>query len=239
MRQSAADFLGRSGVIQVHVHGVHGKQGVQYVPLPGLTAEYKILERLRPERAQARVDAFRVGLHQGPVRIRCRSKHDLCTRAEAVESITLVSVERRSADQFGQLTGCLPANQVHLEKAVLAVGIASRIGEILATRCRYNRDALGIALDRDVVVDAPNGNLAIQLWKTCPQAEPGYEQENGDQRNSAAEQPLEHSSGHSPVTSRILRAFVLPVTPSRSPLVRIARSPALAWPSAISFLKIS
>ena len=91
---------------------------------------------------------------------------------------------RRRADQFGQFTGRLAANQVHLEKTILTVRVTGRKSQIVAIRCAYDGNPAGIARDRDNIVDARDTDLAVECRQTCPQTEPHHEQDKREQHTA-------------------------------------------------------
>ena len=155
-----------------------------------------------------------------------------------MESVALVGVQGDSAEQFGELTGRLPPDQVHLEKAVLAVNEPRRVREVVAVRCRDCRDSVRIAFDRHGTRDAVDDNLAVDLRQAAAQRQPRRDDERDREERDDARQFQEELLQDS-VTLRIFSALVLPVTPSRSPFVKIARSPTLTCPLASSVSKMS
>ena len=83
-----------------------------------------------------------------------------------MESIASVHVYRDRTNHFGQLTGRLATNHIHLEEAVLAVHEPRRKCQIEPVLRRDHRNARRIARNRCVGGQAISGNFTVCFRET-------------------------------------------------------------------------
>ena len=81
-----------------------------------------------------------IGFNHFEILCRLPTKSPLRQRTKTMEAITLVGIQSHLAKQFRQLSRCLTANQVHLEKAILTVRKARCERQISARGCRNRRN---------------------------------------------------------------------------------------------------
>ena len=135
--------------LQIAIKGVGDEKRVFGPPRLGPGSQDGILERARPERLEARVDAGHVGVQNGAVVLSQARKHVGGVRAEPVRTQRAVGRDEARAEQSRQLARTGAAQQVHLEKPLLRVDDAQRPRRVEAALRHDPHDAQRVALDRD------------------------------------------------------------------------------------------
>jgi hypothetical protein len=145
-----------------------------------------------------------------------------------MKTVSLVIFDRNLAEELRHLASCSTANEIHLEETILAVGKTGRECEIEPAAGPDRRNPGFITLDRCHLAQAVGNNFAVEPGQTRPQREPGQhcaDCQQQQRRGGKPFQPGNHRSYAGLVTSMIDIELVLPETPSRSPLVKITKSP--------------
>ena len=142
-----------------------------------------------------------------------------------MKAIPLVCRDRIGTKELRQFSGGLPANQVHLEETILPMGEAGCKGKIIAASRRDNRNPAAVSGDCRRIAKALYRNLPIQFREARSQNQPAGNQDQRHRAEGADKQVPQQLQLESSVTRRIFMALVLPDTPSRSPFVKMTRSP--------------
>src|SRR5262249_16569504 len=133
--------------LQVPPHCVLHQYAVLAAPRCGRLTEHPVFPRTGAEAGDAGVDAARVRLQQRSVGRGGRS-YDLARhRAEAEQTGLAVLSDRHPAEELRELAGREPPREIHLEKAVLAVHEAGRVGEINPIGGLDGRDPKRVSTD--------------------------------------------------------------------------------------------
>ena len=80
---------------------------------------------------------------------------------EAVRAIARIGLQRSVADEFGETAGRHPSREIHLEKTILGVREASRIGDVVAGAAGDRHGTQPVALDDGIAAETGSRPLAI------------------------------------------------------------------------------
>ena len=109
-----------------------------------------------------------------------------------MQAVAPVQRQGCGADQFGQFPGRVAPHQVHLEIALLRVGVAQGARQIAAVGGLESERAQCVALQRDGCGEAGQGGLAVDARQAAAQGQPagtGGEGEKQEQGEQGAAQP--------------------------------------------------
>ncbi len=174
--------------LQVEEHGEGHEDRVLGLPGPGHDPERQVLEGRRPERREAFVYAFSVGVDDGLVGRqggRTLAGRDV---AKAVDPRLAVDVQGRGPEQLGQLARGAAAKKVHLEEAVLRVDEAGGAGHVEPALPDDARHSEGVALHPHRGPQSPHRAAAFdrgqagQKLRAAPGPQPhGHRREQSEQ----------------------------------------------------------
>ena len=173
MNVAATYFFRCPRIIQHCKHRIDSEYRVFRAPGLWFGFEQKIFKWAGTQRIAPSIHAISVSLQYLLFSVRCRCHNDLCPGSKTVKSKSLVHVERRGSNDFGQLTRRLAADQVHLKKAILAMSKTGRKSKVRATACRDDRNTGRIPLNSRNICQPGRRKFAIQLGQACAEGEPG------------------------------------------------------------------
>jgi hypothetical protein len=242
VRKPAAHIPYRSGIVQQREHRIDDENGIFGPPRPRIAPEQEVFERFYRQACDAGVDAVRVSLQELTFANAQSCQALACARAKPVESVAPVDVEGDAPEQLGQLPGRPAPDQVHLEEPVLAVRVARGEGEVCPRIGGDRRDSGRVSFDKNAGVYTRDDVLAIEVGQARPQHQVSQAESDDENEDCAGQNSADSASEHayfSATTLRIFIAFVLPDTPSRSPFVKMTRSPISTRSLESSTSKIS
>ena len=111
---------------------------------------------------------------------------------ELVQSNSAVDVEQARAEQRRELAGPGAAQQVHLEQAVLGMGVSGCARNVDSRLAADHRHARRVALDRDPCVEAGERRLAVDRRQARTEREPGGGDCEQQERDGDADGPEEN-----------------------------------------------
>jgi hypothetical protein len=118
---------------------------------------------------------------------------------EAVGAKTLIDLESSGSQDFGELTACGAAEEIHLPEAILRHNVALGFRQVFYGCGADVRHAPAIPFDGDFLAEAGEGSAASDLRERAVDEPPG----NGGGRNyENGEDPVEDSKNDSQVRSR-------------------------------------
>ncbi len=186
LRQPAARQLAPLlRALQVEVHGPDHQQRVGRRPGARRRADQRVFEGPRSQALQAGVDAVDVALQQQLVGRRQGRQRRLGAGAEAVQAVALVGGDGALAEQLGQLAGRHPAQQVHLEVALLGVHETGGVGHVVAAGAADQRHAQRVAGDADAAVQTGHAARAVELGQAGAQEQPPAQRRQHHQQQQA------------------------------------------------------
>jgi hypothetical protein len=148
----------------MHIENITNTESLR-LPRGGLQPQHQVFERLDGQRAEAGIDALGVGLEQRAVFGAALGQHAFGHVAEAMHAHFAIGADHRGTDDFGQFTGRVAPQQVHLEKTVLTVGKSQGVGRIEAVFGADGGNAQRVALDGDRRRNVLLRDLAVELGK--------------------------------------------------------------------------
>ena len=148
-----ARLLGPGLFLEAHEHLEHDEHRVLGGPGLGPSAEEQVLERLRTERPEPRVDAQGVGLEPGAVGGRQRRDDLSGPLAELVPAHRAVEIDDlvapAGAEDLGQLARRGPPLDLHLEESLLRVQEAQAEDQVAPGGRPDRRNAKRVTVDPD------------------------------------------------------------------------------------------